>query len=216
MNSKGQIFIVLAIIAAVTIVLIRISIGTPSLIEQQKSLEASLEESEFNNFKDELVFTAILSANQSKNITNNTLLFFDFGKSVFKNKARDLTGVFIGSVYANATTNTDVRMNVTAANFLNLKIDTLILNFTGNGVEQTFNDIEPGQNIDTNFTFNTNANANYTLWTHYKTSSDSITQNITIFAELGKSNFVGYYDLRLSGSRGEFNDRFTKTIPLLQ
>jgi hypothetical protein len=207
-------FIILAIAASVTIILIRLSIGTPEIVEEKRSLEVAVDELEFQNFRKELVNAGSMSVNRTSNITANTNSFFVFGKDVFSSKAATLEGVTIGSVYSNAAAGSDVRLNVTVANYLNLQISTLILNFTGNGLTYAASNLEPGFTRETNFTFNTNTNANYTLWVYYATQAGSVTHNITIPADLGKSKFVGYYDIKLATQSGTSSDRFASSFDI--
>ena len=214
MSSKGQMFIILAIVASVTIVLIRLSIGTPEIVEEKRSLEVAVDELEFQNFRKELLNAGSASVNATSNITANSNSFFVFGKDVFSAKASTLEGVIISSVYSNATAGSDVRLNVTVANYLNLQVSNLTLNFTGNGLTYTAGGIEPGFTRETNFTFNTNTNANYTLWVHYATQAGGVTHNITIPAHLGKSKFVGYYDIRLAARSGASSDRFASSFDI--
>ena len=213
-NKKGQMFIVLAIIVVTALILIKNGLNITQVIENKRVLENSLEKLEFENFRGELINAASINVNSSTNITSDLISFIDFSKTIFSGKNEELQGLFVGSIYPNSTQNTDVRINVTVYNFFDFPIQTLNLNFSSNVLSnQTFTDIGPGKTAITNFTFNINANRNFSLHFYYVNNVESgRTENITVLAEINRTKFIGFYDIRLKGARLEQRDKFQQTV----
>lgn len=213
-NKKGQMFVILAIIVATVLVLIKNGIDVAEIIENRRALENGLLKLEFENFRGELANSASINLNSSENISSDVIRFADFSKTVFSGKDEELQGIFVGSLYNDISTDTDERINVTVYNFFSFPIDTLNLNFSSNPLSnRTFNGIESGKSVTTNFTFNINSNKNFSLHVYYKNNAESgRTENVTILAELNKTKFIGFFDIRLESSRLEQRDRFSQTI----
>jgi hypothetical protein len=213
--SKGQMFIVAAVAILVILTLLKNNIAIVKILESKKAVEADIDNLEFENVRDEVVKVAIFSANSTVNITANTIAFLEFAKKIFAGQAESLQGIAILTAYPKVAAAADTIYNVTLYTFFDAELETLILNFTvpGNAVQQ-FNNIPSGSSITTNFTFNAAANANYTLWVYYKAGSTAIKNSINVPVLLGKSKFIGYYDLRLATSRKVLSDFTTEVFDL--
>ncbi len=142
--------------------------------------------------------------------------FIDFSKNVFGGKNAKLQGIFVGSLYSDVISNTDERLNITIYNFFDSTLDSINLNFSSNTLSnQTFNGISAGKIITTNFTFNVNTNRNFSMHIFYKNNFESgRTENVTVLVELNRTKFVGFFDVRVLGSKTEQRDRFDQTFDI--
>lgn len=215
-KMKGQMYIVAAIIIVSVLALIRTGLSVSQLTENKRALENSLERFEFENFRNELVNSMSINLNSSENISSDVIRFIDFSKTIFGGKNEKLEGLFVGALYNNVTSNTDERLNITVYNFFDVPLDSINLNFSSNILSnQTFNNIAPNQGVTTNFTFNINANRNFSLHIFYKNNLESgRTENVTVLAELSKTKFVGFFDIRLTGRLSQQRDLFSQTIDI--
>src|SRR3989344_446353 len=72
MASKGQMFIVVGIVVALTLIILRTSIDFTKLIDNKKSMELGLERKEFINIRNEAVGTIDNSMISINSIISNT------------------------------------------------------------------------------------------------------------------------------------------------
>lgn len=212
---KGQMFLIGTLVVVLVLVLIKTTLNVTDIIESKRFLESGLEKEVFQNFRDETVNAAIFSMNQSTNITGNVNSFIHFSKSALATRDMSLGGVVVQTVHASPSASVDTRMNISVINFLPVPLDFINLNFTASGTANTtYNNVPSGFTIETNYTFNTASNTNYTLYIAYGSPIDKIVQNITIPIELGKSKYIAFYDIRLESSRLEQKDRLIKTFEI--
>lgn len=212
-GAKGQMFLIGAIMVVVTLVLIRTSIDVGDVLEKKSFLEAGLEELEFANIRSEVPKSAFNAINYTQNMTNVTNSFVSFAESKLSARSVQLDGVTVNSQYKNLTASSNILMNVTFYNFFDVDVSRAIVNLsTDYGAPITFNDIAPGATRATDFTLNLGSSQNLSLWVFYETSTEKVTANVTIPAEIGKTKFVGYFDLRMNSERGTIRDRFAETV----
>lgn len=209
---KGQIFLIIAIITIITLMMLRVSLDLNKIMENKRYLESGLERQEFQNVKDEIVKSIVISSKNTSYIASNTNDFAKFARGSLTSRDEELNGFFVHSLFPTVTAGTDTRLNVTVLNILGAEIVTL--NLSLNGSSQMFYSIPDSGSVETNFTFTTSSNANYTLTAYYLTAYENKTEEINIPAEIGKSKYVGFFDLRLISSRLEQRDRLTKTYTL--
>jgi len=207
---KGQMYIIAGIIIVVVLVLLKTSLNLTRIIEDKRSLEYQLEKLEFENLKNEEIYTLEISYTQEKNTSDNIISFTRFARNSFSSRAKELDGVIVCSYINNVTANENTTLNVSVLNILG---DTMkSLNLTFNGSTQNFIDVSDNSVAKANFTFNTSTDVNYTLSIVYETSYENDTEEILIPVSVGKSKFVGFFDLRLKNDIGKVREKFTKTI----
>lgn len=209
---KGQIFLIIAIITIVALMMLRISLDLNKIMENKRYLESGLERQEFQNMEDEIVKSIVISSKNTTAIASNTNDFAKFARGSLTSRGEELNGFLVHSIFPTVVAGTDTRLNVTVLNILGTEIVTL--NLSLNSSSQMFYSIPDSGSVETNFTFTTSSNANYTLTAYYLTAYENKTEEINIPAEIGKSKYVGFFDLRLISSRLEQRDRLTKTYTL--
>jgi hypothetical protein len=206
---KGQFFIISGLVVVVVLLLIKSSLNLSQLIENKRFLESSLEKKEFSNIRDELVNTVELSYN--KNETENVENYIVYVRNRLESRAIDLKGIAVEASFKNVTDGSDTGLNVTAFNFLGETISSLKLTFSYDGSSQTFSNVADNTSRKKDFTFNTPSDVNYTLSINYITTAESKQYAIQIPIEIGKSKFIGFFDLRMTGL-GENRDEFSKVV----
>ena len=207
---KGQFFIISGLIIVVVLLLIKSSLDLSQLIENKRFLETGLEKKEFSNIRDQLIKTVELSYN--KNDTKNVEEYIVYVGERLRSKAIDLNGIAVESNCMNVPAGSDTGLNVTVMNFLGQTINDLNLTFSYDGLSQTASNIADNTSVKKNFAFNTNSAVNYTLTVNYTTSAESRQYSIQIPVEVGKSKFIGFFDLRMTGLIGENRDEFSKVV----
>ena len=210
--GKGQICLILGIVTVVILVMLRTSLNLTRIIEEKRHVELGLESQQFSNVRSETLKAVSIGYNESSNMTRNAEDFLKFARNSLKASAVDLNGLILSSYFPTATAGTDIKLNVTTLNLLGAELLNLTLTF--NSSSRIFTSIADGYSVSTDFTFNTGSNLNSTLSVYYLTAYENKTENITIPIEIGKSKFIGFFDLRLISSRQEQRDKFTKTYTL--
>jgi len=170
-------------------------------------MESGLETQQFQNIKDEVIKTIETSYYQNAEITENVENFLKFVRSYLLEEAMDLNGFVVESIHPNVSVGEDTKLNVTVINLLGTELLSLSLTFNST---KNFSFIDDEEKVQTDFIFNTDLDANYTLSVFYLTSYGNETNNITIPVEIGKSKFIGLFDLRLISPRIELRDKFTR------
>lgn len=209
--SKGQVFIIIAIITVVVLVLIRTSLNLADVLESKRFFELGLGRQEFQNIKGEMVKTIQISYNQT-NISANVNDFFVFTKQAFLSRSNIFTGIGVIVESPMVFQNTNTRLNVTVMNYLDDDMSSLNLTFNSN--QQNFTTVPRSSSLVTNFTFSTASSQNYSLIVAYRVSSVNTTENITIPVEIGTAKLTSFFDIRLSSNRLEQKDKFTQTFLL--
>jgi len=204
---KGQMFLIMAIIIVVILTILKISLGLTQIIENKRYMESGLETQQFQNIKDEVIKTIETSYYQNAEITENVENFLKFVRSYLLEEAMDLNGFVVESIHPNVSVGEDTKLNVTVINLLGTELLSLSLTFNST---KNFSFIDDEEKVQTDFIFNTDLDANYTLSVFYLTSYGNETNNITIPVEIGKSKFIGLFDLRLISPRIELRDKFTR------
>lgn len=213
--AKGQIFIIIAIIMVVALVLIRTSLNLTKILENKRFLELGLERLEFQNIRNEMTKTLQVSYNQS-NISDNVNSFMKFAKDSFASRTTTMSGIAVTAMFPNVTLSVGILvpipLNVTVLNYFD--DDLTNLNLTFNNVKQAFTSVPKSSRVVTNFTFTTGNDVNYSLTMNYTSGSLNGTENITIPVEIGKTKFIGFFDIRISSTRLEQRDKFTEIVTL--
>lgn len=209
---KGQTFLIMGIAIIFILIMLKVSLSLTKVVEEKRHFELGLERQQFDNVRSEVLKAVSIGYNKSSDMMKNTEDFLKFARRPLKINAIDLNGLIVSSYYSNVTANVDNKLNVTALNLLGTELINLTLSF--NSLANTFTSVTDGSSIQTDFTFNTGSDVNYTLSVYYLTVYENKTENITIPVEINKSKFVGFFDLRLISDRWEQRDKFTKTYTL--
>jgi len=212
-RSKGQMFIVGALIIIIVITLIKTSINVGDVLEKKKFLDSGVERLEFANIRGEVPKSAYNSVNQSLNTTNVTNAFISFVESKLAGRNVQLDGVAVSSYYLNMTSSVNIPLNVTVYNFFDVELSRVVLNLsTDFGSPASTANLQPGSAFRNDFTVNSASSQNLTLWVFYETPTERVVQNVTIPSVIGRTKYVGYFDLRMSDERGDVRDRFVETV----
>lgn len=206
-------FIVGALIIIIVITLIKTSINVADVLEKKKFLESGVERLEFSNIRGEVAKSAYNAVNYSLNMTNVTNSFISFAESKLSGRNIRLDGVAVSSYYLNMTASTNIPINVTVYNFFDAELSRVVLNLSTNfAAPVNTTDLQPGSILYSNFTVNSGSSQNLTLWVFYETPTERVVQNVTIPSVIGKTKYVGYFDLKVSDDRGDIRDRFVETV----
>lgn len=209
---KGQIFLIMAMIMIVTLMTLKTSLNLVNIIENKKYLETGLDRKEFDNIRNELVETIDYTSYQPTNITDNVNNYINFVKNSLMERAVNLNGFAVLTYHPTISSSIDTSVNVTVLNFFGTQMNTLTINFNNNTWDnRSFTSVADGTSKSVNFTFNTNTNRNYTLSVYYVIKSENRTNDFNISADIGKSKFIGFFDLRMVSDRSDQRDKFTQT-----
>jgi hypothetical protein len=194
-------FLIGAFIIAVSIILLKIAIKTPTTEEQQKLMEITMENDIASNFMEELENSARFSIDQKENITRNVFDFANFTEQRAAEHSLEFEFLFVGS-YANVSNN---YLNVSVINMLNEPINAS-LNLNG-----TVKTSEMGDNTrwDTNFTFT--PGSLYVLTVVY---NSTYVDNVTIKTKNNKDIYVGFFDSTLKTSEATYTSKTQETYKL--
>jgi len=207
---KGQFFLISGLIIIVVLLLIKSSLNLAQIIENKKYLEMGLERKEFSNIRDELVETVELSYN--KNETGNMEKYIVYVRQRLKPRTIDLNGLAVESSFKKVISGSNTGLNVTVFNFLGETIQSLNLTFSYDGSSQVFSNVADNSSVKKDFTFSTTSDVNYTLTVNYTTSTETRRYSVQIPVQIGKSKFIGFFNLRMNSLRGENRDEFSKVV----
>ena len=211
-KTKGQVFIILALIIVTVLVMIKVSLNLSKIIENKRYIEAGLDHMEFVNIRNEFSKIVQIAYSQPSNISTQLHDLTRFTRQVMNSRAIDFKNILVETTYPTITAGSPNIVNITILNGLNTQIQTM--NVTFNSSQQIFTNIADLSTIIANFTITPSSNANYTLSIFYNTSYENSTEIITIPVEIGKSKFIGFFDIHTIANRGEFRDKFTETYTL--
>jgi len=211
-RSKGQAFLIIAIVVVLVLVTLKTSLNLVNIVENKRYLEAGLERLEFNNVRHEIL-TTIQITSVHRNTTNSVNDLLAFSKAALAARSMDLKGIFVESSYTGLQASTDTRINVTVFNMLGY--DLSALNMELNSEVWNLTDIRHMHAANVNFTINTASDANYTLTVQYTTPQKTENETITIPAKIGRSRFIGFFYLQLESDRLTQYDKIEKVADLV-
>jgi hypothetical protein len=203
--SKGQIFLMIAVVVILTLILLRTSMSLVNILEGKRHLEMSLEAQQFDNLRSEMLNSVSTGYNSSLAMTENAEEFAGFARTYFKSNSEDLGCLMMFSSYPKPAASQVTDLNLTVANFLGSDISNLTAEF--NSEEASFASVPEGSVTMANFTFNTAISRNYTLTVSYQTSGGNEVVQMEIPVEIGKGRIAGLFDIRLSSSGQEQRDK---------
>jgi len=178
-------FLLAAFIIAATLIALRISIKTPTIQEQIKLLEITLENNIANNFQEELKNSVKFSIDKKTNITTNVFDFANFTERKASELSMDFELLFVGSL-TNISNN---YLNVSVINMLNKPIN-VSLNLSNGTVQTANSEIADSTRWDMNFTFNPGSNYNLTV-----SYNSTYTENVTIKTKSNRDIYVSFFDV---------------------
>lgn len=205
-------FLIIGIVVITIMVMLKTSLSLGKQIENKRYLEQGLEREQFKNIKREVINAVDIAYFNSSNMTRNAEDFLRFVRRSMKATTVDFNALVVESIFPNVTADVETMLNVTALNLLGVEIRNLTLTF--NSSARSFLSREDGAIIETDFRFNTSSDFNSSLTIFYLTAYENRTENVSIPIEIGKSKFIGFFDLRLVTSGQEQRDSFTKTYTL--
>ena len=209
-NSKGQSFIIIALVTILILVMLKTSLNLVRIMENKRYLEAGLERLQFNNIRNELL-NSMQPSVANGNVTKTVNEFLKFARSVLFSRGIELKGIFVEATYPTLHASTDTRLNVTVLNMLDYDITSLNMDLNGTVVNSS---IEHMHTVQVNFTINTANDVNYILTVQYTTPQETKTESITIPAKIGKSKFIGFFYLELESDRLKQYDKIEKVVDL--
>jgi len=205
MNNKGQAFLITAVILIITLVLLKMNINIPDILERKKELKTRFEKNFFENIADELVKVVEISYYQSSNITNNVFDFGNFTKKKMTERLQSFEFLYVGAITP-ASSGNDI-MNVTVVNLLNGSIDaTLQLNSF-----VPINNSEMVESSSWTTDYSIDQGQTYTLIIGY---NGTYSENMTIGTKANEGVYVGFFDITLTGSESTYKDKFQKNYTL--
>lgn len=211
--TKGQVFLIGAIIIVLVLVLIRTSINVAEVVQRKSFIEAGLEKIEFTNVRNEVPKAAYNAMNDTDSIANQTNSFIAFAEDKLNGRTLALDGVSVIAKYDSLQESTDTDLDVTLYNFFDAEMSRAIVNLSTDFNSPTqFNNTASGSSRFAQFTLNLGSSQNLTMWVFYEVSGKTYVQNVTIPAEIGKTRAVGYFDVRMTSERGTFSDRFSEVM----
>lgn len=203
---KGQVFLLTGGIVIGILVALKSFAVVQQISSEREILDISVEDLIFKNTENEVKEVIPISANYPRNISDNSIDFLNFTRTVVTGRSLDLTALFVG-VLANQTNQT---MNITVFQFLresNLNV-TIRLNTS---TEQTNSTLlnDSGVWIN-NFTFTRGEGYNLTIILPDK----NYQENITVETKSNKDTYTGFFDLRLISGRAEHFSKFQRGIKI--
>lgn len=214
-RSKGQIFLIIALILVIILVLLRQGFNVLTLIENKKFLESGLDRKELTNIENGIVKTVILSLDKRIGVVDsNTRGFTTFVQDQESRKTYDLTAFFVHASYPTALINTNTTLNITVFNGMKERITNLNLSFSYDLNSNKSFVVEDGTTLTTSYSFSTAVDSNYTLTLIRTTSTRNFTDSVQVPVIIGKTKYVGFFDLKLSTIRGVNRDSFTVTYDI--
>ena len=202
--KKGQMFLIAAAIISLILILLKMGINLPEIIQKERELEGRFEEEFFANIDREFPKVVEISLHKPFEIAHNVLDFASFMDIEMKKRLFNLEFLFSGAL-VNKTTQ---RINVTIINFLGGTINvTMELNGT---VSTNCNSIliDEGKTCTDEFSFS--PGSTYILLLIHNTTQE----NITIVTRADKSTYVGFFDVTLKGRETIYKDKFQKSYNL--
>lgn len=201
MHRKGQMFLIAAFILAATMVGLKLLVKTPTIQEEIKLLEITLEHDVTSNLMQEIKNSAKFSINEKTNITRNVFDFANFTERKAYERGLEFKFLFVGAL----ANHSNSILNVSVINMLNEPINAS-LNL--NGIVQT-NEIVDNGKWDTYFSFS--PGSGYVLTVGY---NSTYSENVTIKTKSNKDVYVGFFDISFETSTAVYRNKTQETYIL--
>jgi len=198
MRSKGQVFLIAAVVIVSSILVLKAATYNTSSVEERRSFESRLESYAFNNFVAELknsVTYSIFSGNATRNLHD----FANFTKLKAAEHSLELRMVFIGSV-----ANSSGFLNASVVNMMGEEME---FNLTLGGTAAVGTVADYGR-WDANFTIT--PGIDYVMTATYNGTAHSVAIN----TEPGKDVYNSYLDVTMLGDSSVHKDLGTSSYNL--
>jgi hypothetical protein len=196
-------FLIGAFIIAASLIVLKLNMKAPSIEEQLRLIDATMENSIASNLMTEIENSAKFSVDQKTSINNDVFDFANFTERKAGEHGLEFLFLFVGS-YANVSNS---YLNVSVINMLNGPI-SVTLNLNDGSSAQT-NDMIDNTKWDTNFTFTPGTNYNLTV-----SYNSTYTQNVTIKTKNNKDIYVSFFDITLQTSNAVYTNKTQDTYKL--
>lgn len=196
-------------------ILIRTTIDSTNILENQIYIESESEFFNFNNIRQEALKSSYNSINNTSKIADETNSFISFIEKRLGGRATKVDGIIVTLLYEELEISKNTLVKTTFYNYFDEEIPKAILNLSTNyNSPIIFNNITNEIRKD-NFTINIDSNKNITLWIYYETPNGNVIENITIPIKVNKdSKFLSYFDLRIITDNTEIRDKFSEIIQI--
>jgi len=190
---KGQAFLIASIIACILLALLRINLNLSELERSIQTLQADFEREEMENVERELLRS--IEYSRVEDLTKNLEIFSNFSRKALGRRKLTFNALLLQCLLPKVSG--ESQLNVTIFNMLGVEIESLNLTFSYDNSTRSFSSIRDGESVRTNFIFSTNSDVNYTLILSYKTFREEKREEILIPVEIGRSKFIGFFELEL-------------------
>jgi hypothetical protein len=185
---KGQAFLLAAFIIAISLIIIRLSIKSPTIQEQIKTIEVTMQGDTAKNLQQEIKNSVKFSIDYTENISTNVFNFANFTENKSAEHSLDFEFLFVGSL-----TNVSINyLNVSVINMLNAPISASLRLSNSSSSEVQTNEMIDNSKWEANFTLK--PGSNYNLTVSYNSTNE---QNITIKSKNNKDIYVSFFDITL-------------------
>ena len=197
-------FLIGAFIIAASIIMLKVTIKAPSIEEDLKLIEITMENDIVSNFRTELENSAKFSIDTKENISLNVFDFSNFTERKAAEHSLDFELLFAGSL-ANTTSS---KLNVSVINMLDEPINAgLDLN---DGSEAQTHEMGDSTKWDAQFDFTPGTEYNLTI-SH---NSSTYAQNVTIKTKNNRDVYVSFFDTRLESLDAVYTNKTQDTYNL--
>lgn len=206
MKSKGQMFLIGAVIIVSSLAVIKANTMSSSARYELEKLESTLEGEIFKNLVSELNNTVIYSSNSPQMIDMNVFEFMNFTQSKSYGRAMELNALYVG-IISNSTID---RMNVSVINMLGNEMD-VDLSIPGQSFSN--NDMPDRSKWDTNFTITSGNNYNVTV-VYNLTEGFSVNKTIYVDTKSNRDVYVNFVYIALESEDALHVQEYQKTIKI--
>ena len=205
-NSKGQMFLIAAVVIVSAIVVLGFNMSSPSATKEAETMKATFESEMFDNLVAEFNATIDISSSAPENITSNVVDFANFTRAKIAGRSMTLKLLFVGTV-ANKTTQ---MLDVSVLNMLGATINASL---EANVQVRTNSSVVNNGRWNTTFTFA--AGSTYLMNITYNTEVGSATtETIEVKTKPNKDTYTGFFYVIMSGASANHVSKYQKYITL--
>ncbi len=190
-GSKGQMFVIGAILIVIGLIMLKNLLGIYSTAEEKRYQESIIIDKQLRNVKDEykyIVATAAVQADANASGISYLSNFSNFIRNDFDSK------IVYMFVYANGTTQ---RFSITVGNFIDDKINVTVNATNSNPAGYLYGNMNDKTNLTREFNATINGTINVTLTYIYR--SGNFTERIPVNVST-RNLAAGFFDISLEDS----------------
>lgn len=209
MDSKGQMFLIAAVVIVAALVTIKVSMSGTSTAYDIKSIEVQMDSSTFSNIVNEMNNTMIYASNTPQDICGNVHEFINFTRSGMASKSKELSSIYIGAI-SNHTLGV---MNVSVVNSLGSAIDvnisipgqsSVVSGLADQGRWDSYISISPG--------------THYTLHVSYNSTSGDIStlnyDTVQIDTKNNRDVYDGFLYMKMDTGDALYTQKYQKSFKM--